>query len=335
MNPTSSKKAALLFFATTAASGGLLHCSSANNNGAPGTGSAPISGKDAGAGQDGSSGSTLSDAGGATGTEADGAAIDSGFDAGTPCNSAAQCGDAATAACCNGYCSDTARDPRNCGACGTSCSATQFCTGTKCADAVFANVCENPSATLVWDSYVGDNDAGAEIGQALVSSCSPPITFNQQQNEALAVDPTTGRPLLGVGDTYLIGGGWFGHAGMAYMDKQKLSPVQVNSDGVSYSWIQNLSTSEYVVKILTSSLTATHDYFLLELVVEPESGTLCFAATGMLQPGTTAAGWFASNKVIPNRATYTDAWYAYQWDDTDGSGGPSAGDTFTQLGSGI
>jgi hypothetical protein len=328
MKASSLQSLTTLFFATSLSAAGLLACSSNSGSGNGGADASSPGNNN----KDGGGGGTTSDAG--SGSSGEDAAVDSGFDAGMPCTTATQCGDAATAACCEGHCTDTSLDPRNCGACGTACTATQFCTGTKCDDAIFSNVCDNPRATLVWDAYASDNDAGAEIGTAL-TACSPSVTVTQQQNESLVTDPATGRPLLGVGNTYLIGGGWYGHPGMAYMDKEKLSPVQVNSDGTTNSWIQNLATGEYVVKILTSTLTATNDYFLIELVVEPESGTLCFAATGMLDAGTAAAGYFTSTQVIPNRSKYPDAWYAYHWQDTDTTAGPSAGDTWTQLGSGM
>jgi hypothetical protein len=85
------------------------------------------------------------------------------------------------------------------------------------------------------------------------------------------------------------------------------------------------------VNVPTASLTSTHDYFILELAVEPVSGTLVFAATGMLEPGSVAAGFYGSTQVVPSHASMTDAWYVYQWDDTDKSGSASAGDTFTLL----
>ena len=153
------------------------------------------------------------------------------------------------------------------------------------------------------DQYAADNDAGAEIGQALVSNCTPPVVVSQQMTEAKVVDPTTGRPLLGVGIRYFAGGGWYGHPGLNYMDQQKLTVVQINTDGVEYAWIWYLATDATIVKIPTSTLTPSNDYFILELAVEPISGTLCFAATGMYAAGTAAAGWFAATNVIPNRAT--------------------------------
>jgi hypothetical protein len=323
-----------------ASTGALLQCGG-GGSGPPGE-TADHGGIDAtvdGAGDDG--GGNGNDAG--TNDAGDAMDGDDGFtviDAGIPCDASAQCGDSSTAACCSGRCTDTALDPRNCGTCGNACLTTQFCTGTACDDAVFANICGNRMATLVFDKFDPDNDAGAHVGQALIDNCKAPndagddagpwFIFKQEPNESNVVDPASNRPILGVGDTYLIGGGWFGHVGMAYMDDHGLTAVQVNGDGTN-SWIRKLGTDAGIVSVLTTSLTGSHDYFILEMAVEPVSGTLCFAATGMLAPGTAAAAYWAANEVIPNRTTYTDAWYAVQWDDKDEDGEPSAGDSFLIL----
>jgi hypothetical protein len=80
-----------------------------------------------------------------------------------------------------------------------------------------------------------------------------------------------------------------------------------------------------------SNLTQHHDYFYIELVVEPQSGTLCLGAVGILDPGTTAAGYWIANQVVPNRASYPDAWYVYEWTDTNNDGVADTGDTFALI----
>ena len=75
-------------------------------------------------------------------------------------------------------------------------------------------------------------------------------------------------------------------------------------------------------------MTAHHDYFLLELSVEPISGTLCFFGYGMLSQGTIAAGYYFQSTIVPALSTYTDAWYVYEWTDTNNDSVPNAGDTF-------
>ena len=81
-------------------------------------------------------------------------------------------------------------------------------------------------------------------------------------------------------------------------------------------------------------LTMTHDYFLLQLAFEPQSGTLVFMGYGLYGSGTTAAGWFFQNILLPNKSSYTDRYYVFEWTDTDQTPGPSGQDTYTQMASG-
>jgi hypothetical protein len=240
-----------------------------------------------------------------------------------------------------GFCTDTGKDPQNCGGCGTACSSTQFCTGMACDDAVLSNVCANPKATVVLDGLPPDDGAGNVIGMALATGCAPAVTvFTALEDSGVEQDPISGRPLTGPGNTLVAGGGWFGHASVLYMDGRgaapppaPLTPLVLDNDGTN-AWIRNRKTSVNLVLTSISSLTPNHDYFLLELSVEPISGTLCFFGYGMLSPGTIAAGYYFQSNVLPSLSTFTDAWYVYEWTDTNGDTIPNAGDTFTLMGQG-
>jgi hypothetical protein len=229
-----------------------------------------------------------------------------------------------------GFCTDTSKDPRNCGSCGTACSSTQFCTGLACDDAILKNICANPKATWIADPYGPDNTAGNDMGAAL-AGCLPTVTvFTVNEDAGVAQDPLSGRPLTGAGNTLVAGGGWFGHASVLYLDNQKLTPLILSHDGTN-AWIRNQKTNVNIVFVTEASVTAHHDYFLLELSVEPVSGTLCFFGYGMLSAGTIAAGYYFRNNVAPALSTFTDAWYVYEWTDTSDAGMPNTGDTFTLL----
>ena len=237
--------------------------------------------------------------------------------------------------CCGIWCVDTTRDPQNCGSCGNACSATQFCTGVACDDAILKNVCDNPKATVVFDIYPPDNDAGVGLATALSTGCTPGVTFvTSDEDGGTAQDPATGRPLTGPGNTFIAGGGAFGQGGVAYMDGHALTTVTLGTDGTN-AWYRNRKTGTNVVIFPVSMLTAQHDYFLLELSVEPVSGSLCLFEIGANAPGTTAGAYYFQTNVMPQRATFTDAWYLYEWTDTDSNLVPSAGDTFTLLAQGM
>jgi hypothetical protein len=219
----------------------------------------------------------------------------------------------------------------NCGACGNACTPTQFCTGVACDDAVLQNVCATARATVVLDPFAADNEAGVALGAALANGCMPPVTVSTTpQDSGVAEDPATGRPLTGPGDILVAGGGFFGQRAVAYMESAKIAPLALGTDGTN-AWIKNTKTGTNVVRVANAMLTSHHDYFALEVTVEPTSGTLCFFGYGMYAPGTTAAAYYFQSAVIANRAMFPDVWYVYEWTDTDNSGTPSAGDTFTSV----
>ncbi len=314
----------------------LLHCGSGDTSGGPADGGRDATTDTSSGGDSSARDSTSGDAGTDTSAGNDSGVGDSGFDAGPACDPQHPCvdgGDAGTIACCSGFCTDTARDPRNCGMCSNACSATQFCTGTQCDDAVFANLCVNRNATVVFDPFPSDNDAGSTLGMAMVSTCNPPTTLVQVSQSAPGVlDPDSGQPLLGVGNTLIAGGGSFGQNAVGYMDNAGVTPIYLTSDGTT-AWFKNRAGTALVTTPV-SNLTAHHDYFFLELAVEPQLGTLCFFGVGMFSPGTLAAGYWGATQLIPNAGTDTKSWYAYEWTDTNNDSVPNAGDTFNLIASG-
>jgi hypothetical protein len=252
----------------------------------------------------------------------------------TVCDAAAQCGDAGGAACCTGFCTNTTLDPTNCGSCGNACAARQFCTGVICDNAVVANLCGNPNATIVLDQYEADNEGGAAIGAALAAICTPSPNVVQKHEDAGGVtDPSDGRPITGVGNTFVTGGGGFGHIGIAYLDMMGLTPLYPQVVGPEYDVVER-ATGKNVITVQYASLTASHDFFYVELAVEPKSGTLALSGVGTLAPGTVAASYYLATEIIPHRTDYPNTWYLYEWTDVNMDTVPNAGDTFTMVATG-
>jgi hypothetical protein len=315
----SATRVLLALLAPTLAGLGLAHCSSSSGGG---------QGTAADAGADGPS---VKDPRDASAPDDTGEAQDSGIalEAQARCDAADACG--GSLSCCATFCVDTRRDPRNCGACGSACTTTQFCTGTTCDEAVFTNVCANSAATVVNDPYPVDIEAGVALGQALASCTDAGFTLaivpQMKPTVLIPVGDAGERPNTGVGDTLVAGGSWWGQLAVAYMDSNQLTPVYLTNDGTT-SIIFERTTGLPLVTTLDSALTAQHDYFFLALAVEPQSGTLCFFGEGILSPGTVAAGYYGSQVLVPNHAAYPASYYVYEWTDTNNDGAPDAGDTF-------
>lgn len=289
------------------------------------SGTVDSSTSDSGAPSDASDGGAEDDAGEAS----DAAGASDVVDSGIPCDAASGC--TGSMLCCSSQCVDVAHDPRNCGSCANACSATQFCTGTLCDNAVFTNLCANESITVVDDPYPPDNDAGASLGLAIAASCPDAgiaVSIVPQTQPGVLVPGDAGwRPNTGVGTTLVAGGGSYGQLSVAYMDDSALTPVYLTNDGTT-SHIYQRSTGLAVVTANDSTLGPQHDFFVLEIAVEPQSGTLCFFGYGIYQAGTLAAGYFGSQVLVPNYASYLAPWYVYEWTDTNNDMTPDNGDAF-------
>jgi hypothetical protein len=232
--------------------------------------------------------------------------------------------------CCNDtFCTNLSRDPANCGACGTACSTNQFCTGTDCESALVMNVCRNASGDVVDDGLATDEDAGGIVSSALGSACSGLALTTISQGAAGSMDPTSGRPEVGPGTTYVAVGGSFGQKAIAYMNGARNAPIYTTDDGQNVSFFHTSDGSKIVTAPI-ASLTAHHDYFLVYAAAEPVSGTLVFAVYGLYAPGTAAGAYWLSSQAT-SVSSLSKQYYVYEWTDTNGDGAPNAADTFTLL----
>lgn len=273
----------------------------------------------------------------------------------TTANNCGACGVtcSATEACCAGSCKSTTT-LNNCGACGVTCGVDQFCDGAQCKDKSFPNFCANRNVVAIRDGVPLDNAATGVLASTILQNCSANtmLTFGDDNDPAL-VDQDAGTLLLGGGYTVVTAGGPFPNLPVKWLERtKKVTKVYFsnNTQGTEFYFKKRLAADAgmadpILVTRLQSACTAqadgglggaSNDVFLVELAIDPSSGTLALITYGLCSPGngTQAAAWFWANTMLPNRNAYTDSWYIYEWRDTNGNTTPDGTDTFTQLASG-
>jgi hypothetical protein len=210
----------------------------------------------------------------------------------------------------------------------------------QCKNAVFANVCENTSGTVFTDTFSVDTDAGGIVGAALGSACQLPIATPAGGGPT---NPDSGQPLTGIGNLCIIGGGGSGQPAVVYLDKNSLTDVVLrgvyDDAGVfdlRFTQVVGPGSPQDLASTVFTGQPVTTDYFLVELAVDPASGSLCFAVIGMNGEGTAAGGFWVASQFLANGAfrTSTKSWYVYHWASSTDGGPPSSADTFTLVASG-
>ncbi len=263
---------------------------------------------------------------------------------------ATQCATACTAAeegtgmgcstgltCCGSHCVDAKTDSQHCGACGTPCAAGQLCGVSGgvlgCQASTVAAACSIAKLTVVTDGQSGNTTPALAIANALHTTCATAPTVREvSQDVADAVNATSGRPVAG-GDELLIstGGSSFAHL-TAYLNGAQVAPIAAVLSGNDYDF-RNTATNELVAHTLYTAPNAGHDFFVIQFIREPTSGSLILNAQGLWQSGTTAAAYYFVNVMLPMLATETKSWYVVEWTDANANLAPDAGE-FMITGSG-
>ena len=235
--------------------------------------------------------------------------------------------------CCEPRCVQTDRDISNCKACGTACTAKQFCGKTGCTNATLPNVCNLGRVTAVLDGAPSDDQAARDILRELGTLCAPaPTTRTVPQMTADVINPTTGRVIVHGGEMLVFVGGGVLQAGVNFLEMQQSLPVR---RGGAWPQVTLVRTADNVT--LANSVyeePGYHDIFVIQVGRETVTGTLSLVVYGFHASGTRAAAWYFYNRMLPNLASYPDAYYVYDWVDINRDLMGDAGDTFTLRGSG-
>jgi len=252
----------------------------------------------------------------------------------------AGCGTGLT--CCGLHCIDAETDSQNCGACGSPCADGQFCGLTACAggeagaggqagtsacvachDTTLANICALPKVAVVLDGQDGNQVPGRAMAAALAAQCTPAPTIREvSQTVPDALNPSNGRPVSGAHELLVAAGGSYYARLLGYVDAQKISPIYWHYDGVTTIEFRKNSNDEVVVTRQTTEDNTMHDFFVIQLMRDPTSGSLVLNAEGFWESGTVAAAYFFANGILPNLNTFDKSWYVYEWTDKDGDLAP-------------
>jgi hypothetical protein len=200
---------------------------------------------------------------------------------------------------------------------------------------MLGNVCKNSLATLVLDGQTPDNLAGQAIATGLQSACPPGMSVTQVNASSAGTifHPTTGQIWLRGAETLIIAGGPYFQKAIGWLESNSIAGVKFQLSLNNYEFVRT-DNGLTLVSVPTGDVTATHDWFVIEVVREPVRGSFTLACYGFGASGTGAAAVYLLSHVMPAQGTFTDEWYLVEWQDTDANAGPSAGDTFTKLHSG-
>lgn len=239
--------------------------------------------------------------------------------------------------CCTGQCR-ALNTLTNCGTCGTACGVDQFCDGMTCRNQTFPEFCANHSVYAIRDGIALDDAATNVLASTIQQNCSSQTTIQYgPQTNTSWVNQTTGALLLGGGSTVVTAGGPFPNKPVKWLERtQMVTKVYFATNGVDTFYFKRRSDDSVVVSRASTWCNVNRDVFLVHLATDPSSSTLALIAYGLCSPGngTQTGAWYWANVMLPNRATYTDSWYLYEWIDTNMNSLPDMTDTFTRLASG-
>ncbi|MFO0696007.1 MAG: hypothetical protein U0230_20760 [Polyangiales bacterium] len=196
----------------------------------------------------------------------------------------------------------------------------------------FRDLCAIGNGLVVQDGVPTDDTAGADMGSSLASACGSFPTTSAMQNKPGVLEPSTGRPIGGPGSLYLVGGGETIQNAIAYLQAND-TPLTVSRSGNQYI-LTSRSTGQVVLSVDATTLDASHDLALIQVVREPRSGTVVLNAYGYYETGTKAGAFYFATQIAPSLATDANAYYVILWTDGNGDTMPNAGDTFMLVGSG-
>ena len=249
--------------------------------------------------------------------------------------------------CCSQRCSDLRVDSQNCGACGKTCNAGQFCGLTACGnegeggasgatgadescvachETTLASLCSVGKVTVILDTNKNTSDGnrvpGRALGAALRDNCVPkPVLSEAEQDSVEALNITTGRPVSDSSELLVVAGGPFFQNLEGYLEQQRIAPLYVSSTN-EVTEFRRTATREVVASLPIAGDHDSHDIFIIQFMRDPASGSLILNEQGFWLSGTVAGAYQLSHGLLPELDQQNKAWYCYEWTDLDGDQAP-------------
>jgi hypothetical protein len=233
--------------------------------------------------------------------------------------------------CCAGACVNQAEDANHCGGCGVPCGAAQVCLSSTCHDAVLANACWAATALVLMDEHQVDAAQGQAVGVALQGACSP---FNVTEGSLLGatyVSMETDLPLASEERMLVVMGGPMVNRVVNAYELDGSAPLVFDRNvGPDHRVIRLATTHEVVLDAQDALITTQHDWFLVETFRDSVDGRLVLVAYGLGTLGTTAAGHYVQQVLVPSLPSQLRAWMVVEWT-AQVAGVVGAQDVFTQV----
>lgn len=250
--------------------------------------------------------------------------------------------------CCSLHCTDLVTDSNHCGACGATCQAGDFCGTDICADAgqggaggaggastapcvtcfptTLSSICAIAKVIVILDTSKnvsdGNRKPGRAIGAALKGKCNPtPELTEAEQDSVDALNITSGRPVSGGGELLVMAGGPFYQNLEGYLESEGIAPLYWHVTDTASEY-RKTANDEAVVSLPIAGDHDSHDFFIIQFMRDPASGSLALNVQGLWLSGTVAATYQLTEGMLPNLASFDQAWYAYEWTDADGDKAP-------------
>jgi len=192
--------------------------------------------------------------------------------------------------------------------------------GVSCHDTTLAHVCSLPRVAVVLDGQEGNETPSRAMAAAMAAQCKPAPTVREvSQTVPDALNPASGRPISGAHELLVAGGSSFYARLLGYVDDNGISPVRdVFVSDTRLLEFTNAKTGEILVSRGLDEPNDSHDFFVIQLMRDPITGSIVLNAEGFWESGTVAAAYFFQHGMLTNLSAFDKAWYIYDWTDKNG-----------------